>query len=183
MSDLIAIAFDSEAKAGEALEILRGLEKEHLVDLEDACVVVRHEDGKFDVKQATNLKAAGALSGALWGLLIGLLFMVPVFGLLFGAAFGVIGGALSNVGIDKDFVREIGNRLEPGTSALFLLVVSATGDKVIPQLQPLDGTVVQTSLSTTDEAELRAALKASGVDVDAAEETAAQALGDASDED
>jgi uncharacterized membrane protein len=167
MSDLIVVAFPGEDTADQVLNKLQALQKEHLIDLEDACVVVRDRHGKVHVKQAVNLigleAASGGAFGALWGTLIGLLFLNPLAGLLTGAAVGAGAGALSGMlsdyGIDDDFIRSLGETLEPGTSALFILVRRVTLDKVLPELRPFGGKMIHTSLSTEQEARLRRALE------------------------
>lgn len=93
MSDLIVIGFPDEFKADEVLIALRRLELDYLIDLEDAAIVVRNQDGKVRVKQSQELVASGALSGGFWGLLIGLMFLEPLLG-IFGAAVGALSGAL-----------------------------------------------------------------------------------------
>ena len=157
MSDLIVIGFPDEFKADEVLLDLRKLEQEYLIDLEDAAIVVRNKDGKVKVNQAQELVTSGALSGGFWGLLIGLIFMQPLLG-LFGAAVGALSGALTDIGIDDNFIRELGNTIEPGTSAIFVLVRKSTPDKVLDDLSKFEGKVLQTSLSHEDEAKLQAAL-------------------------
>ena len=157
MSDLIVIGFSDEFKADEVLLDLRRLELDYLIDLEDAAIVVRNQNGKVRVKQTQELVASGALSGGFWGLLIGLMFFEPLLGVL-GAAMGALSGALTDVGIDDDFIRELGNTIEPGTSAIFILVRKSTPDKVLEDLSKFEGKVLQTSLTHEDEAKLQKAL-------------------------
>jgi uncharacterized membrane protein len=88
------------------------------------------------------------------------LFFAPWLGLAVGAVAGALGGALSDYGVDDKFIKEVGETIEPGHSALFLLVRDATPDKVMDALQEFDATVLQTSLSTEDEAKLKAAFGA-----------------------
>ena len=166
MSDLVVVGFQGEDTADQVLNKLVALQKEHLIDLEDACVVVRDQNGTVHLKQAVHLVGMGAASGgawgALWGSLIGLLFLNPLAGLLTGAAFGAgagaLSGALSDYGIDDDFMRSLGSTIQPGSSALFVLVRRATMDKVLPELSQFNGTVLRTSLSNEQEARLRQAL-------------------------
>ena len=155
MSDLIVLAFDSENGAIALRDRLLDLQKQHLISLEDAAVVVRNQDGKAKVKQLHSLVGAGALGGAFWGLLIGLIFFMPWLGLAAGALGGALGGKFTDVGVDDKFIKEVGETIQPGQSALFLLVVSATGDKVAEQLKDVKATVIQTSLSEEAEAKLR----------------------------
>ncbi len=154
MSDLLVLAFDSEGGAMQMRDKLLSLQKQHLISLEDAAVVVRRQDGKVKIKQLQSLVGAGALGGAFWGMFIGLLFWMPWLGLAIGAASGALGGHFSDIGVDDNFIKEVGNTIEPGHSALFLLVISATGDKVLDALEGTEATVIQTSLSKEDEAKL-----------------------------
>ena len=105
MSDLIAIAYDDEFKAEEVRLTLIKLQKEYLLELEDAAVVVKNKEGKIQLKQAVNLTAAGAASGSFWGILIGVLFLNPLLGAAVGAASGAIGGALKDIGVDDKFMK------------------------------------------------------------------------------
>ncbi|WP_019501316.1 DUF1269 domain-containing protein [Pseudanabaena sp. PCC 6802] len=158
MSDLIVIGFKDEFKADEVLIDLMKLQREHLIDLEDAAIVVRDREGKVKIKQTQELVASGALSGGFWGLLFGLIFFNPLLGWAVGATVGAVSGALTDIGIDDNFIREIGNTVEPGTSALFILVRKSTPDKVLDDLSKFEGKVLRTSLSKDDEAKLQAAL-------------------------
>jgi uncharacterized membrane protein len=167
MSDLVAVAFKGEHTADEVLNKLQALQKEYLIDLEDACVVVRDQAGQVHLKQAINLTrmgaATGGIQGAMWGTLIGLLFLNPLIGMVAGAAVGAgsgaLAGALSDFGIDDKFIQSVGATIEPGSSALFVLVRSVTADRVLPELQPFQGTVLRTSLSNEQEARLQQALQ------------------------
>lgn len=167
MSDLIAIGFKGEDTADQVLNKLHALKKEYMIDLEDACVVVRDRDGRVHLKQAVNLTgvaaASGGLRGALWGTLIGLLFLNPLLGMLtgmaFGAGFGALAGSLTDYGIDDKFIKSVGSTIVPGSSAIFVLIRSVTADKVLPEIQPFGGTVLRTSLSNEQEARLQKALE------------------------
>lgn len=159
MSELIVVAFDDKYKAEEVRLTLAKLEREYLVDLEDAVAVVKKEDGSLKLKQAYNLVASGAISGSFWGLLIGLLLFNPLLGVAAGTGFGALSGLLADVGIDDNFIRELGDNIEPGTSALFVLVKKVTPDKVLDELRQFKGKILRTSLSAEDEAKLQEALK------------------------
>ena len=160
MSELFVLAFKDATVAEKLRDELVTLQKQHLITLDDAAVVVRKEDGKVKVKQAVSLVGAGALGGAFWGMLIGLLFWAPWLGLAIGAASGAVAGGLSDVGVDDKFIKEVGSTIEPGHSALFLLVREMTEDKVLEAIKPFQPTVLRTSLSNEDEAKLKAAFGA-----------------------
>lgn len=165
MSDLIAIAYDDEYKAEEVRLTLIKLQKEHLIELEDAAVVVKNTEGKVKLKQAVDLTTAGAVSGGFWGLLIGTLFLSPVLGAAVGAAAGAASGALSDIGVDDNFMKSLGETMQPGTSALFVLVRKVTPDKVLEEVAPYGGKVLRTSLSKDEEAQLQEVLTNRGVTV------------------
>ena len=158
MSELIVFAFPSEGGAAEMSEKLKSLQKQQLIKLADAATVVRKPDGKVKVKQAVSLVGAGALGGAFWGMLIGLLFFMPWLGLAVGAVTGAISGKLSDYGIDDDFIKEVGDTVEPGHSALFLMVADWTEDKVLDEITQYNAKVLRTSLSKEDEEKLKDAL-------------------------
>ncbi len=159
MSKLIAIGFKDEFTAQQVLLDLRKLQKRHLIDLEDAAVAVKNSQGKVKLHQTNDLVTAGAVSGSFWGLLIGTLFLTPLFGALVGAASGAAVGALTDIGINDDFMRELAGKLEPGTSALFILVRQATPDKVLKELCDYEAHIITTSLSYDAERKLREAWK------------------------
>lgn len=165
MSDLIAIAYDDEYKAEEVRMTLIKLQKEHLIELEDAAVIVKNAEGKIKLKQAVDLTTAGAVSGGFWGLLIGTLFLSPLLGAAVGAAAGAASGALSDIGVDDKFMKSLGETLQPKTSALFVLVRKFTPDKVLEEIAPYGGTVLRTSLTKDEEAQLQEVLSTRGVSV------------------
>ena len=155
MSDLIVLAFKNEAAALEMRNKLLSLQKQHIIRLEDAAICVRKDNGKVKIKQLNSLVGSGALGGAFWGMLIGMLFWVPWLGFAIGAASGALGGAMADIGVDDKFIKEVGATIEPGHAALFLLVLDATADKLLPEIEGMEATIIQTSLSDEDEAKLR----------------------------
>ena len=158
MSTLVAIAYPDIETADRVRQELVAATKEHLLRLEDAVIVEHRPDGKIKLNQAMNTTAAGAAGGAMWGGLIGLLFLAPLFGMAVGAASGALGGKMSDVGVNDNFMKELGARLAPGSAALIALGSTEARDKVIERLQPYGGEVIQTSLASDEEEQLRAAL-------------------------
>ena len=158
MANLIAVAYPDKATAQEVLATLARLQKEHSIELEDAVVVTRDQDGKVKLHQTTRTAAAGATGGALWGGLIGLLFLAPLLGMAVGAAAGGAAGALTDVGVDDKFMKELGTKLEPGGAALIVLVSRSTPDKVLPEISKYEGHIIQSSLSDEAETQLQDAI-------------------------
>jgi uncharacterized membrane protein len=157
MSDLIIVAFPDEATAFAAGKALVALQKEYLIEMEDVVVVTRDEAGKVSLHQSVNLTTGGAIGGGIWGTLIGLLFMNPVVGAAVGAGAGALAGRFSDVGIDDNFLRDIGQSLDKGGAAVGLLVRKLTTDKVLERLEPFrdKGRVIHTSLTREAEARLK----------------------------
>jgi uncharacterized membrane protein len=161
MSTLIAIGYPSAETAEEVRGVLVQATKEKLVDLQDAVVVEHRSDGKVKLHQAISTTGAGAAGGALWGGLIGLLFLAPLVGMAIGAASGAAAGKVTDAGVNDDFLKQLGERLEPGGAALIALGSSSAPDKLLERLQPYGGDVIQTSLDHEQEERLRSSL---GVD-------------------
>ena len=159
MSDLVVIAFDNEHTAFEMRAELAKMQKEYLIKMDDVVVVTKNDKGKPKLHQAVNLTAAGAVGGSFWGMLIGMIFLNPLLGAAVGAGAGALSGKLSDIGIDDKFMKELGESLQPGTSALFVLVRKATPDKVLEGLKQFKGKVIKTSLAKDEEDELRKVLE------------------------
>ena len=161
MSDLIVVSFEDEATAFAMRAELVALQKEYLLEMEDVVVVTRSLDDKVQLHQAANMSAMGAVSGGFWGLLVGMLFLNPLLGAALGAGAGALSGSVTDVGINDDFMRALGQKLKPGTAAVFVLARKFNAAKVVERLGDFraKGTILQTSLSHDDEASLRAALE------------------------
>jgi uncharacterized membrane protein len=159
MSNLVVIGFDSESKAFELRAELVKLQKEYLIEMEDAVVVTKDDNGKVKLHQASNITAAGALSGSFWGMLIGMLFFNPLAGAAIGAGAGALSGKLTDIGINDNFMKELAETFTPGTSGLFVLVRKSTPDKVLEALKGFGGKVLKTSLTADKEEALQKALE------------------------
>lgn len=158
MSQLIAVTYPDQFKAEEVRVKLWKLQREYLIELEDAVIVTKDKASKIKLHQAMNLTAVGALAGGFWGTLIGMIFLNPLFGAGIGAAWGAVSGALTDAGINDEFMKTLAEKLEPNTSVLFVLVRNATPDKVVAEIAEYGGTVLRSSLSHEDEAKLQSAL-------------------------
>ena len=158
MSTLSVWKFGTAEGATQAETILLDLQTRNLVKVHDAAVVSWPEDRrKPQTKQLNSITGVAALGGAFWGLLFGLLFFVPFLGAAIGAAAGALTGAMSDVGIDDDFVKEVRDRIKPGTSALFLMTSDAVVDKVSEAFAGVHAELIETNLSNEQEVQLREA--------------------------
>lgn len=156
MSRQVVLAFKDECGAEEMRHGLARLRKEHLVPFAEPAVVVRRKDGRMKVKPAIRLAGPAALLGAFWGVMVGLLFTTPWFGLGIGAAIGAITGVLADLGARDAFIREVGRSIEPGHSALLLLVHDWADDQVLErESSPFDGQILPSPLATMEQTGLQ----------------------------
>ncbi|MCC6313418.1 MAG: DUF1269 domain-containing protein [Thermomicrobiales bacterium] len=160
MATLTVTKFESPDGAERALDVLRGLEPQRLITIQDAATVSWPEGAKKPrTHEMSNATGAGALGGAFWGMLLGLIFFMPFLGAAIGAVSGALAGRFSDFGISDSFIKSVRDRVTPGTSALFLLTSNEVVDRVAQALKDagLHGEVIETNLSTEQEAKLREA--------------------------
>jgi uncharacterized membrane protein len=158
VSNLVAIAYDDLGTAQQVVSNLGRAQAAHEIELDDLVIVERRGDGKVKLHQPS-MAGAGAAGGALWGGLIGLIFLMPLFGMAIGAASGAAAGALTDAGVDDKFMKELGEKLQPGGAAVFVLVSQSTPDKVLPRISQYGGEVIHSSLSEHAEETLQEALR------------------------
>jgi uncharacterized membrane protein len=160
MATLVAIGYPDQVTAEEARGTVGRLESELIIQADQVASISRDAEGKYHVHttHGGGGTAGGAVWGGFWGLLFGLLFFIPFAGWAMGAGMGALFGHMGQKGIDKAFQEQVRDHLQPGTSALFLVVEQATPDKAIAALQQYGGTVIKTSLSEEDTKKLQDAL-------------------------
>ena len=161
MSNLIVLTYPDQESGQKVFAELDELQKQQLLELEDAALAYKDEKGKVKIKQTLEKQYTGAAAvwGGFWGLLIGLLFLSPIFWGVIGALLGGILGRTADIGIDNKFIKEVGDSLDPGGTAVFMLAAKIVEDKVIEDLAQYGGQVYQTSLSKEDEELLKHALE------------------------
>ena len=162
MADLIAIDYPDEKTADEAAAELQRLAADLVIEPEAMAVISRDDKGRFHVKTTHHQVATGATWGMFWGLLFGVLFFIPLFGMAIGAGLGSLMGLVTKLDIDQAFQRQVRDRLQPGTAAVFVVAEKITSDRVIEALAPYGGTVLKTSLPHDAERQLQEALSGRG---------------------
>ena len=162
MADLIAIGYPDETTADAAADEARRLAQDLIIQPDAIAVIVRDKEGKFHTHTSHHLVGGGATWGMFWGLLFGLLFFVPVIGMAVGAGLGALMGKFTKNAISKEFQEQVRDLVQPGTSALFLIVEAVTPDKAVDALGKYGGTVLKSSLSKDAEEQLQDALHGKG---------------------
>jgi len=160
MSELMVLGFENEAEADRFGVKLAQMQKDRIVELEDAAEVVRDLDGKPHVKHGHSMVGAGALGGAFWGMLFGMLFLVPFLGLAFGAAMGALMGKAGKSGLNHAVLEQMGDAVPPGKAGWFLLIGQMTEDRFLGMVEGTNAKVVRTNLSKEDEQQLKEAFGA-----------------------
>ena len=143
MADFVAITFDGADEAEAALHSIRTLEHGARIRLEDTAVVRKDADGQVTFhNEASSGTETGAAVGAVLG---GLLFFVFPVGIAVGAVAGGLVGRAAAPGLDGDFVKEVGEDLPAGGSALFLQIRDGDPGLLVGALGQYHGRVRQTS--------------------------------------
>lgn len=159
MTNLLVITFPTTDAAQRARDAVRGLERQGLVGLEDAAVISRDADGKTSTHNEIDRSVSiGAGAGAFVGLILS--FGFPLLGLAVGAGGGALTGKALDRGLDKTFVEEVEGALQPGSSALCLVLTSASAPALRGALEPFEGKIYETTLDSDLTEELRRALQA-----------------------
>ena len=164
MADLVAIGYPDETTAEAAADEARRLAADLVIEPDAIAVIVRDKDGTYHVHATHHPVATGAGWGMFWGFLFGLLFFIPVLGMAVGAWMGGLFGTMARSRIDKQFREQVRDLIQPGTSALFLLLEKVTADKAVEAMSKYGGTVLKTSLSKDGEQELQDALHGEGAE-------------------
>jgi uncharacterized membrane protein len=119
-SHLVVVAYDDEYKADEVRVALRRMQGEGLLQVDESAVSIRGLDGKIRLSQELDLTAERKNQGHWLGILAAVVTGVQPL-ILAGTAAGAVIGKLTDHGITTNIMKEIGQSLTPGTSALFIL--------------------------------------------------------------
>lgn len=161
MSKLVVIAYDAPNKAAEVRSRLRKLQQEQIIDLEEVLVAVKDEEGEVSLLQTYKPTATGAANRGFWNTLVGLVLMNPVLGMSTARGSNAVSNALTEVGIDEEFMKDLTATFQNDSSVLFALIRGAgSPEKVLAELRGTGGRVLETDLAHAMEEKLQAALDA-----------------------
>jgi uncharacterized membrane protein len=147
--EMVVVAFEDEYKADDVLNTLKQLDAEATIDLKSAAVVKRDAEGKVRIKETKDFDAKqGAIGGAVAGSLLGLLTGKLLVGALVGAAGGAAAGHGIDMGLNDEYLSEIGESLGTGTSAIVALVAFERVERAMAELDKFEGgTILRHTLS------------------------------------
>lgn len=159
MSTLAVIAYPDQGTAGEAAAALKRMQNEYLIELRDIAWVTKNQDGKMELHEGTRLIGVDVAGGALWSFLFGMFLFDPLAGMAAGAAIGALAGKLADYGIDDTWIKGVGNAIQPGSSALFVMARNTNAERALPEMAKLEGTVLRTNLTFRQQQALEDALQ------------------------
>jgi uncharacterized membrane protein len=158
---MIAVSFEDDRDAYNALTLLKDLDSQQRVGVDEAVVVVRGEDGQvFEKDRTESTFLPGTAGGGLIGLLIGIIG--GPLGMLIGGAGGLYAGALfdlHDVDESESALAEISRSVKLGRTALLAVVTEQTPEVIDAAMTGVGGTVQRRSRADV-EAEVAAAEKA-----------------------
>lgn len=147
MNELVVVAFDDELKADEAFLAARRLESCGQLSMRDAAIAIKTRRGNLRVRETTEISTSRRpTADGWWGLLITLLVGGPMGASRYGPAFTDLYGHLDELGLDPEFASELSETLEPGHSAVFILVDGIDLRAYLGPLSQLGGRMLSTSL-------------------------------------
>src|SRR3954452_662241 len=145
MENVLAVNFDEDSNAYEALSVLREMDGQGQLELAGAAVVVREQDGSVVTKdQMDDTDLEGTATGGIVGLVIGILG--GPFGVLSGGATGLLVGSLFDVADDDDTesaLSDISRSVRPGRTGLIVEANEQSPEVVDTAMARLGGTVLR----------------------------------------
>jgi uncharacterized membrane protein len=158
MDSVIAVTFGEDSKAYEAMTTLKELDGQRQVDLAQAAVVIRRDDGQLETKDVVGDESyTGTASGGLIGLVIGILG--GPFGVLLGGATGLLVGSLFDLDDEEETesaLAHLAASVRVGHTTLLAQVGEQSPEVIDSAMARLGGTMDRQSLDDV-EAEIAAA--------------------------
>jgi uncharacterized membrane protein len=146
-TQVILAAFKDENAADQALEQLKAAKKEHLIAINNVAVLRKDQSGKLHIKEPTDMGAGrGAAIGGVLGGLTGLVFGPVGLALVGGAAVGGIIARLHDSGFKDERLRQLGENLQPGSSAILAVIEHTWVAELQAELQQAGADVVTEEL-------------------------------------
>ena len=193
MSKFVVTVFDDEKSAYEGSKAMLALDSEGSIALYAAAVITKREDGKVEVKDAADEGPIGTATGMLLGTMVGALGGAA--GVAAGAAAsavgtgmlaGMAGGSLTgwmcdlyNVGVDAEFLSDVGDLLTTGKSAVVAELTEGWTTPLDSQMEQLGGTVFRRYRIDVEDDQIARDIEATNREFDELDAEWEQAVGEA----
>ena len=158
--ELLVVVFEGEGRAAEVLQVVQRLHEQHVVDLHNTAVIVRDAKGQVSIREANDFTPGqGVVAGGLVGGLVGILTGNLAKGAMLGAGAGFAAAKVLDLGFGDDFLRQIGEAITPGSSALVLAIAFERVDEAVRALDPYHGKILRQTLPPDVARQLSAAME------------------------
>jgi uncharacterized membrane protein len=158
--ELLVVVFQGETRAAEVLHVVQRLHAQHIVDLHNTAIIVRDAKGQISIHETNDFTPGqGAVAGGLVGGLVGILTGNVAKGALLGAGAGFVAARVLDLGFSDEFLRQIGEAMTQGTSALVLAIEFERVDEAILALDPYHGQILRQTLPPDVAQKLSAAME------------------------
>jgi len=120
---VIVAAYDQVDTAAKAYDVLKELERERAIKIDNAAILEKDNDSKLKVRDVKDMTGTrGAVLGGVLGGVVGVITGPVGWVALGGAAIGGLVAKLKDGGFDNARLEQVGEQLKPGTSALVAVV-------------------------------------------------------------
>jgi uncharacterized membrane protein len=131
--EIFIATYGTEGGAAAAAEDFKAAQRDGAIDLIDAAVIVHTADGKVKFDETADPSGKKwAKRGAIAGGVVGLIFPPSIIvGAAVGGGAGGVWGKIRDKGFKDEDLKEIGNSLPPGSSA----IIAVAEDRMVEQLE------------------------------------------------
>ena len=182
MNKFIVSVFDSEKAAFEGSRALKDLHQDGNIVIFADAVITKDDQGAVQIQEAADEGPIGTATGMLVGGLVGAL--AGPAGMAVGAAAGGTAGWISdlhNVGVDTEFLSDVGELMLPGKSAVVAEIAEGWTTPLDTRMEELGGTVFRRFRADVEDAQIEREIEASNRELDELEAEWEQAVGEAKD--
>jgi uncharacterized membrane protein len=131
--EVFVATYDTESGAADAAKDFKAAQRDGAIDLIDAAVVVHTAEGKVTIDETADPSGKKwAKRGAIAGGVVGLIFPPSIIlSAAVGGGAGGVWGKIRDKGFKDDDLKDIGNSLPPGSSA----IIAVAEDRMVEQLE------------------------------------------------
>src|SRR6476620_12589184 len=131
--EVFVAPYDNENVAAAASKAFQAAQRDGAIDLIDAAVIVHTADDKVKIEETADPSGKKwAKRGAIAGGVVGLIFPPSIIvSAAVGGGAGGIWGKVRDKGFKDDDLKEIGESLPPGSSA----IIAIAEDRMVAQLE------------------------------------------------